>query len=744
MIRDNRMEFVAILILSTARWGVGAAKKKGMSHGFVQSLLLSGLLLGVAFGGMLAAESAQAAAAPPSMAQDDVDEQAANRIAAIRKRAPDVADNFSSDNGNWATFDNGQDAILYRNRQLSFVIDNADTLVRTEGIHNPSSFYVEVDAIQRSGSMENSMGIVFRYQDSDNFYLFSISGNFYSLVVEIDGKLDKIVDWNTSDAIETGPDSRNTLGLLVEENTYTLLINDYPIHTAIDDTLTAGSISMAASSFSKSRVEVAFDNFRLWILEEQSLIATALHATVKLFIPDNGTGNSIEGSGVVMSTQGLILTNYHVVKGSARNGLMNDDALALVAVNPDNLRGEAELTYFGSIVKVDPVLDLALVQIVGLIDDPKAPLPTNLGLSAIPWGNSDALQIGDEISIFGFPALGGNTATYTRGAVAGFLDADSDGIYEWIKTDAEINFGNSGGLATDALGRFVGVATAVNTDVSAGKIGFVRDGNLALNFVNSYSPNHSAQQPISPLLTPVPLPDVGTAAARIDDIIASEPTIHDDFRRDSGRWQGGELKEGAIYYERRALHIVVEEVNISMPTLRLDDANEVVNYTDFYVEVDATFRTDPPGGIGFHFRVTGDNYYVFLVSQEGYVRLDKRIQGRFTELSPWRKLPAIATGNSEVNRVGLLMEDTLIVGTVNGVVALIAEDSDIAEGGVAIVAAALDKAPVEAFFEHFQLWEVEGAFGEPAVIQPWIEPVTEIPFTQLPASKLVMRPTEEE
>jgi hypothetical protein len=90
------------------------------------------------------------------------------------------------------------------------------------------------------------------------------------------------------------------------------------------------------------------------------------------------------------------------------------------------------------------------------------------------------------------------------------------------------------------------------------------------------------------------------------------------------------------------------------------------------------------------------------------------------------------------------MEDTLIVGTVNGVVALIAEDSDIAEGGVAIVAEAFDKAPVEAFFEHFQLWEVEGTFGEPAVIQPWIEPVTEIPFTQLPASKLVMRPTEEE
>ncbi len=189
-----------------------------------------------------------------------------------------------------------------------------------------------------------------------------------------------------------------------------------------------------------------------------------------------------------MDGNGLILTNNHVVEGESSNGYMNDDALAFIAVPPADLRGEAIIKYFGVIAKTDPDIDLALVQIIGLVDDPDAPLPENLGLPAITLGNSDDLMIGDEVNMFGYPGLGGNTPTYTRGTVAGFLDEDRNGIYEWIKTDAELNHGNSGGLSTDDQGRFVGVPTMGNTD-EIGKIGLVRSGNLALDFVNSYFPN---------------------------------------------------------------------------------------------------------------------------------------------------------------------------------------------------------------------------------------------------------------
>ena len=64
---------------------------------------------------------------------------------------------------------------------------------------------------------------------------------------------------------------------------------------------------------------------------------------------------------------------------------------------------------------------------------------------AVDRGNSDDLLPGDPIGVIGFPGLGGSTVTFTDGVVSGFLDENDDGVYEWIKTDTEVNPGNSGG-----------------------------------------------------------------------------------------------------------------------------------------------------------------------------------------------------------------------------------------------------------------------------------------------------------
>ncbi len=114
----------------------------------------------------------------------------------------------------------------------------------------------------------------------------------------------------------------------------------------------------------------------------------------------------------------------------------------------------------------------------------RKPSFSNLGLTPITLGNSDDLIISDEINMFGYPDIGSNTPTYTKGIVASFLDEDRNGIYEWIKTDASLAHGNSGGLATDANGHFVGVPTLVAGDDAS--LGLVRSGNIALDFVRSY------------------------------------------------------------------------------------------------------------------------------------------------------------------------------------------------------------------------------------------------------------------
>jgi S1-C subfamily serine protease len=220
----------------------------------------------------------------------------------------------------------------------------------------------------------------------------------------------------------------------------------------------------------------------------------ALLATVQILAPDDELEEISFGSGTILHEDGLILTNHHVVEGNASNGLMNEGGLTLIAVPPDDLRGESVIKYFGTVVKVDPVLDLALIQVSALLDDASAPLPAHLGLTAIERGNSDDLMIADTINIFGYPGIGGNTPTLTRGLVSGFLDDDRDGVYEWIKTDAVLSSGNSGGLATDDQGRFIGVPTAGRV-LDATQIGLVRTGALALAFADSYFPAAEADQP---------------------------------------------------------------------------------------------------------------------------------------------------------------------------------------------------------------------------------------------------------
>jgi putative serine protease PepD len=132
----------------------------------------------------------------------------------------------------------------------------------------------------------------------------------------------------------------------------------------------------------------------------------------------------------------------------------------------------AQDKYRAKVVDVDTKLDLAIVQIQSMIDG--SPLPDNLGLNPIPIGNSKSVNIGDSIVIIGFPGLGGSSLTVTRGIHSG-IARFSDDPGSFIKTDTEINRGNSGGTAINAAGELIGIPTAGRFDREApGKIGLVR------------------------------------------------------------------------------------------------------------------------------------------------------------------------------------------------------------------------------------------------------------------------------
>ncbi|MGB0745103.1 MAG: Do family serine endopeptidase [Opitutales bacterium] len=173
------------------------------------------------------------------------------------------------------------------------------------------------------------------------------------------------------------------------------------------------------------------------------------------------------GSGVIISEDGYIITNHHVVQG-----VRGREADEIRVQFSDGVEYEAEL------VGSDQKTDVAVLKI-----EADVPLP------AVTLADSDKLRVGDVVFAIGNPLDVGLTAT--QGIVSA-TGRDSYGIlgpgaYEdFIQTDAAINLGNSGGALIDAWGRLIGINTAI-VSRSGGNIGigFAIPINMALNIARN-------------------------------------------------------------------------------------------------------------------------------------------------------------------------------------------------------------------------------------------------------------------
>ncbi len=147
------------------------------------------------------------------------------------------------------------------------------------------------------------------------------------------------------------------------------------------------------------------------------------------------------GSGVIVNSQGYIVTNNHVVSG----------ALTIQVVLSNGTKEPAQLA------GADAAYDLAVLKI---------PVPQS-GLSVATLGDSTQLQVGQEVLVIGNPL--GITQTVTNGIVSALKRSVSEGqgaptIQNAIQTDAPINPGNSGGALVDLQGHVVGIPTLTAID----------------------------------------------------------------------------------------------------------------------------------------------------------------------------------------------------------------------------------------------------------------------------------------
>ena len=180
------------------------------------------------------------------------------------------------------------------------------------------------------------------------------------------------------------------------------------------------------------------------------------------------------GSGVILTADGKILTNNHVVASSGGR---------LTVTLNDGRQVPA------TVVSTDPASDLAVVQATGVS-----------GLTPIKWADSDSVKVGDAVMAIGSPS--GLQGTVTTGIVSALdrkVTVPGEGrrassvSYQAIQTDASINPGNSGGALVNSAGELIGINSAIYSPASssgeAGSvgIGFAIPSNTAKQIVDKLS-----------------------------------------------------------------------------------------------------------------------------------------------------------------------------------------------------------------------------------------------------------------
>ncbi|OHC72924.1 MAG: 2-alkenal reductase [Rhodocyclales bacterium RIFCSPLOWO2_02_FULL_63_24] len=161
------------------------------------------------------------------------------------------------------------------------------------------------------------------------------------------------------------------------------------------------------------------------------------------------------GSGVVVSPEGYILTNFHVVDGADEIEVAHNDGRK----------------YKARVVGSDPESDLAVLRI-----------PADHKLPVIAFGSSDSLRVGDVVLAIGNPFGVGQTVTSGIVSALGRSHLGINTFENFIQTDAAINPGNSGGALVDSNGNLVGINTAIYSQSGGSMgIGFAIPVSLAKN-----------------------------------------------------------------------------------------------------------------------------------------------------------------------------------------------------------------------------------------------------------------------
>jgi S1-C subfamily serine protease len=255
--------------------------------------------------------------------------------------------------------------------------------------------------------------------------------------------------------------------------------------------------------------------------EVRSLARRAIAAVGLILVrnssDDAGQGPRPRGSAVLVRADGVVATNLHVIS-NAKNGELYDEIW--LALSSSNGRAEAaQNRYRLRPAVISQEYDLALLRIES----------SETAFPVVEMGDSHAVELLDDLIIIGFPEKGGSTVTVNRGVVEG-----KDLLGNWIKTDARVIHGNSGGAAINGEGKLIGIPTKVISDEQAvdkdgdgfpdyyrryGAVGFLRPAHLLADMMARLD----KKTPTRELITVMPKAAPGGAGVAVRGVVRSAP-----------------------------------------------------------------------------------------------------------------------------------------------------------------------------------------------------------------------------
>jgi hypothetical protein len=175
-----------------------------------------------------------------------------------------LTDTFDDNKNDWDIFKEDKASVQIENGQLVMKVNEAESSYLTYSGLSLSDVDMTFDATIQEGTPANSAyGAACRRTNTDNRYMFDISGDgSYTLNKRIDGNLETIIDWSSSNAIKTGAGETNRVHIICSGENLELYVNDQLLVSAQDTSITGGTFTLQAGRFKVDTepVTVAFDN----------------------------------------------------------------------------------------------------------------------------------------------------------------------------------------------------------------------------------------------------------------------------------------------------------------------------------------------------------------------------------------------------------------------------------------------------------------------------------------------------